>query len=229
MVCRTGRQRPSLLCCNHPAVKRNNTGSGARCCVHGRNWFPKKESRLNRGYLCLGPQFLRPHSGSKNVSMKFCCCDNTWCNAVGYSRHCVPIAKSPDLRLKVAHAIATTKETRDKILNPTNRVFVAPWHFLPEHRRVDDDGHWKVVEVPSGKVFKDYAGKEWLGLPPPVHSPKYFAEQEAQPMSKRRMLAQDRWRAPASRFPRWVGQYLKVEGMKTERGEATTNVEPCST
>jgi hypothetical protein len=86
------------------------------------------------------------------------------------------------------------EKAESEIMNDDLTVFIAPWHFHPDHRELDvSTGEWRLKPVDPTNVFSDNENKKWTGFPPPNYAPKTFFELE---IEDRRGRPQDRSLAP---------------------------------
>ena len=200
---------------------RNTQGgraAGPRCALHRQTWFPKPSER---GSLLLGHEFLRPEEAS---GRKTCMCLNKTCIGIGYSASYIPVPRLKAVRDNILKALCQGlhssseqwKITRDRLHNPELRLVLAPWHFWPEHRTLNDTtGCYDLIPFTKETVFKDNERMSWTGFPPPNYSPKRFIEDELPPT---RVHPRGKWIDKLRcDLPPWVEQYAKVERAEAKR------------
>jgi hypothetical protein len=188
--------------CAYPAVLRNRTrgrNSKLQCCVHNQSWFPRAgRDRGSRGHLLVGLQYLR-HDDSSHAT---CVCTNETCKSIGYSGHMVKIPHDKEIRGMIVHALLkglpkanlAREKVESEIMKADSTVFIAPWHFHPDHCELDvSKGEWRLKPVDPTTVFSDSDNKKWIGFPPPNYVPKTFYDLE---IEDRRGRPQDRSLAP---------------------------------
>lgn len=187
--------------CLYLAVVRNSTrgnNSGPRCCLHHTKWFPREP---NRGHYLIGTSYLR----SKNGTNHTCCCENSYCNGIGYSSSMMRIPKQ--YRKLASDALGASGKLAATLIDEKKDVRLAPWHFHPAHRIQKSDGRWTLIHFGDDDVFRDNENKRWVGYPPPNYSPKDYYEIECH-AGGGRMRPQDRWR---STLPAWVRRCVQTE------------------
>jgi hypothetical protein len=207
---------PSIQCgiegCQYPALRRNGQAgqnAGPRCAVHRQSWYP---SKLQRGNLLLGTEFLR--SDVKSLK-KSCMCMNKTCHGIGYSPTYINVPRQASIRQNVFQALASgyhassdeKRILKERLLNDSKKdLFLAPWHFWPEHR----EGHFSFRRsIKKDFAWRDPEGRMWTDFPPPNYAPQNFINNEFPPSRIH----------PRGRFvsslmpdlPSWVQAYVKVE------------------
>jgi hypothetical protein len=131
----------------------------------------------------------------------------------------VKIPHDEEKRSMIVHALLkglpkndlAREKAESEIMSDDSTVWIAPWHFHPEHREFDmSTGEWRLKPVDPTKVFSDSDNKKWRGFPPPNYAPKKFLELE---IEDRRGRPQDRWKIDLTGedFPSWVQDYAKVD------------------
>jgi hypothetical protein len=114
----------------------------------------------------------------------------------------VKIPHDKEIRGMIVHALLkglpkanlAREKVESEIMKADSTVFIAPWHFHPDHCELDvSKGEWRLKPVDPTTVFSDSDNKKWIGFPPPNYVPKTFYDLE---IEDRRGRPQDRSLAP---------------------------------
>jgi hypothetical protein len=103
-----------------------------------------------------------------------CACPSPACTRIGYCQNLgyftLPIEGT--LRARWLRALGW----HDSKPGPTEKICIAFWHFLPEHREKNTNGKWKLKELDSPFVDPENPHQVWLS-PPPINSPMAFIKE----------------------------------------------------
>jgi hypothetical protein len=117
--------------CPYPAILRNRN----KCAYHRAYWHPRQEMH-NRGYLLLGPLYA-----NRQQFAPLCICNDETCRGIGYARDMVHIPSNATTRQAIVGILELEESVGDKFLQRTlSKAYLAPWHFLPQHRTMRPDG-----------------------------------------------------------------------------------------
>ena len=194
-------------------------GNGNKCPLHQRTWYPLQGSR---GGDLLGPEFLRASVGK---SHRDCDCDSPFCRSAGYfpGQGALSIATSGHTTvLSTPNLLSQAKKDSyfAKVASK-RRLFLYPWHFLPEHRKKDDDGRWRLLFDRKNKTkFKDRE-KYTYDFPPPRWTPRAFLEEE---YFASYIRPQDRWvnESTVTSMPRWMLNMIALDSNNAVSDPART-------
>ena len=190
--------------CPYPAILRNRN----KCAWHRAYWYPRQDKQ-NRGYLLLGPLYA-----NRQQLAPLCICNDETCRGIGYARDMVRVpSNNATIRQAIVGILKLEGSVIDKFLQQTlSKAYLAPWHFLPQHRTMRPNGTWRLNPFGPKDVFSDDDEKktDWVGFPPPTYPPKQFLET---------YLSQVVDVLPPNRqdlLPKWVHVYRsKEEGPRT--------------
>ena len=178
--------------CPFNAVQRNHK----MCVCHSKTWYPLKNTR---GEEMHGPEF-QDYEGFRG-----CDCSQAACISAGYfpnqSSICIP-KEGWDTAIDTPNLLS-----RDKIEQlqngGTEGLYLAAWHFFPEHREEDANGTWR-IKYKKGEKYRDLERKNSYSFPPPRAIPQVFIETEY--FSDRFVRPQERWAEEfkVSKMPSWL-------------------------
>ena len=125
-------------------------GNRGFCALHCQSWYPKASEMGNAMY---GTEFLRRN----NVNNRRCNCDMKTCHAAGYFPHQNSV-EIPSLMRPTAlnaGALFSSEKLNGYLNNPSKRMFLYPWHFLPEHLVKTADNKWALPKYDKTKQYRD--------------------------------------------------------------------------
>jgi hypothetical protein len=189
--------------CPYPAILRNRN----KCAWHRAYWYPRHDTQ-NRGYILLGPLY----ANRRQQLTPLCICNDETCRGIGYARDMVRVPSNATVRQAIVGILELEESVRAKFLQQTlSKAYLAPWHFLPQHRTMRPDGSWRLNPFGPKDLFSDDDENitEWVGFPPPSYPTKQFLETD---LSQVDILPPNRQYL----LPKWVHVYrTKEEGPRT--------------
>ena len=178
--------------CLFNAVERNHK----MCVCHSKTWYPLENTR---GEDMHGPEFQN-YDGIRG-----CDCSQAACISAGYfpyqSAICIP-KEGWDTVMDTPNLLSSDKI--EKLENgDTEGLYLAAWHFFPQHREKDANGKW-IIKYEAGGKYHDLERKKSYSYPPPRAIPQVFIETEY--FSDRFVRPQDRWAEEfkVSKMPSWM-------------------------
>jgi hypothetical protein len=198
----------NTTCCNvehcpYPAITRNRN----KCAWHRPYWYPRQDKQ-NRGYLLLGPLYA-----NRQQLAPLCICNDETCRGIGYACDMVRVpSNNATVRQAIVEILGLDQSVLDKFSQQTlSKAYLAPWHFLPQHRTMRPNGTWRLNPFGPKDVFSDddENNTEWVGFPPPSYLPRKFLETD---LSRVDVLPPNR----QGLLPKWVQIHrTKEEGPRT--------------
>jgi hypothetical protein len=201
----------SKECCIDSCVYPQVLANRYHCCLHRRTFYPTtgRITRCRGNYL-LGTPYVTNHREQ-------CSCTDPICEGIGYSTQSVGIARH------IPKQTQSHKEILYRLLpnRPQGaRLFLAPWHFHPQHRILLPNHTWRVKLSTKTATFHDpttlgaddsdnnNANEEpWIGVPPPTYPlSEFLKEPEMVSLKHQNPLL----------LPSWVQAYQsKEQGPRT--------------
>ena len=135
------------------------------------------KSATARGHGLYGQRFMRLFGDKKNPPAT-CCCSSALCEKIGYSHEGMfSIPKDEAECRQFLTKLGLDAQSRNRILQKPRGIFVAPWHFHPRHREMDEvTGRLKIKQLPE---YKDDEGKV-TSYAPPNYNVQEFIDFEIQ-------------------------------------------------